>query len=391
MVEDCYVKREHTLIKHKLLKAYIEKLFMIIGMAQSVIWFVDCFAGPWKIEEEDSDLKGTSISLSADIMQNCQKILRRDYGRDVKFKALYIEKDQSAYQRLKDYLTDKSTDNIEFYHMHGDFHDLRPQILNIVGDREFVFFFVDPTGWKNCIEPKTLQPLLERGNSEFLINFMYDFINRTFPIDRHKEDMVKISGKELDFTGLSPLDREELTINAYRDHLQKISVPGQDRLRTAYVKIKDPIKSRTKYHLVYLTRHPLGVVKFFESSQDISMVQTKVREQAKREREEEKTKQLDLFRDQDTTPKKPVGDEIKDIKDYFLNYLTDQPKHFGLVEMADMLENTGWFIKDIQEAFKQLQNDGKVKNIDAKRKRPANPIHFRGNNDRGERLIKVGK
>jgi len=53
------------------------------------------------------------------------------------------------------------------------------EILKWCGNRDFAFFFIDPKGWKNAIEIPTLAPLLRRPNSEYLINFMYDFLVRT--------------------------------------------------------------------------------------------------------------------------------------------------------------------------------------------------------------------
>ncbi len=46
-------------------------------------------------------------------------------------------------------------------------------------DDSFAFFFVDPSGWKD-VAPDTLSPLLQRPKSEYLINFMFDFINRFY-------------------------------------------------------------------------------------------------------------------------------------------------------------------------------------------------------------------
>jgi len=51
-VPAAYEGREHAFIKHQLLRAYLEKLFLIIGMSSTrigitEICYVDCFAGPW--------------------------------------------------------------------------------------------------------------------------------------------------------------------------------------------------------------------------------------------------------------------------------------------------------------------------------------------------------
>jgi hypothetical protein len=50
-----------------------------------------------------------------------------------------------------------------------------------------------------------------------------------------------------------------------------------------------------------------------------------------------------------------------------------------------MLEETGWFISDFQSAFKQLQDENKVKTLDARGARRKNMVHF----EQGERLQKL--
>ena len=64
---ESYRGREQALFKHNLLKAYLKRLFMIIGRFQNHIRYVDCFSGPW--QEESDDLHDTSIGISLDIMR----------------------------------------------------------------------------------------------------------------------------------------------------------------------------------------------------------------------------------------------------------------------------------------------------------------------------------
>ena len=68
--------------------------------------------------------------------------------------------------------------------------------------------------------------------------------------------------------------------------------------------------------------------------------------------------------------------KIEYVKNYWLELLDTEPKKFRNEELADMLEDTDWFISDFQKAFKVLENEGKVKNIDAKRVRPKNAVNF---------------
>ncbi|MEE8399172.1 MAG: hypothetical protein V3S89_09210, partial [Desulfobacterales bacterium] len=64
-------------------------------------------------------------------------------------------------------------------------------------------------------------------------------------------------------------------------------------------------------------------------------------------------------------------------------------KRFGLDELADMLEETDWFISHFQAAFRELQREGKVRNVDSARIRPKNVVHFHANKHAGELLEKV--
>lgn len=389
MIPISYNDRRHALIKHTLLRKYLEILFTIIGRKQSTIWYVDCFAGPWQIEDNDSSLNGTSISLSVEIMKKCHDTLMKVHNKKVIFKALYIEKDPESYERLKSYLSSIKYSNIHLYSLHGEFINLRKKILDTIGYNDFVFFFIDPKGWKEAIEIPTLLPLLKRNNCEFLINFMYIFINRNYSADIFKKRLKAVFGSEpKDCSNLDPDEREKYLINKYRMNLKSAILTNKE-VKTAYVSILDPEKDRTKYHLVYVTRHPLGIVKFFEVSEKIELVQNIVREQTKRERIIEKTKQLELFPPTANIIDKDKPYTLNDIKEQLLNTIQSSPTQFGINEIALILEKKGWFISEIQKAFMQLEEDGKVQNLDAKAKRKKHPIHFENNNNRGELLIKL--
>ena len=104
--------------------------------------------------------------------------------------------------------------------MEGDFVALRDDILRRVGRDGFVFFFVDPKGWKE-VGIKTLEPLLRRPRSEFLVNFMYDVVNRTVSMSEWRSDMVELLGEPLDVEGMEPAERERLIVDTYRRNLKR--------------------------------------------------------------------------------------------------------------------------------------------------------------------------
>ena len=377
-----YKGREHSYIKHRLLETYLETLFMIIGQHEQRICYVDCFSGPW--QESDENLSGTSIALSLNVMRKCQNSLRK-LNKNVEFRALFIEKGMRAYKKLDAFLCSNSREGIETASKNGEFHELRREILEWCGKTDFAFFFIDPKGWKNAIEIPTLTPLLQRPNSEYLINFMYDFLLRTHRQKDFQADMQAIFGEVPDTSGLTPKEREDYLIKRYRESLKSIQPSGSGKLRSAYVSILDPVKERTKYHLVYLTRHPLGIVKFMGSSEKMDIVQKRVRAETKQQRKIETTGQAELFPaviDADTHDETV---DIEVVKDYWLSKISTTSKSFGNDDLADMLEETNWFETNLQQAFNELIDNGKAKNLDAPRKRPKKPVHF----DQDELLQRV--
>jgi len=276
-VPESYRNREQTYVKHQLLRTYLERLFMIIGQSQSIIRYVDCFSGPWN--EQDENMQDTSIGISLDIMQKCRDGLKR-MGKSVRFHALFIEKDQGAFGKLESYLNGCATPDIITTARNGEFYDLREKILNWCGQDDFTFFFIDPKGWKKVVEIPTIETFLKRPNSEFLINFMYDFLLRTHTQYSFQEDMEEIFGKVPDTVGMTSEQREAHLINLYRTRLKQIAPSRGGSPRTAHVPILYPLRNRTLYHLVYLTRHAKGITVFMDASEKLELIQRQARAQA---------------------------------------------------------------------------------------------------------------
>lgn len=367
-----YRGREQALVKHRLLETYLERLFMIIGLSQATICYVDCFAGPW--EESRDDLMDTSIGISLNIMQKCRDALNTR-GIKVQFRALYVEKRKRAFKKLQSFLVAQGEEGISASALKGDFYDLRQDILDWCGARDFVFFFIDPKGWKRVIEIPTLRPLLLRKNSELLINFMYDFVLRTHGQTEFATDMEAIFGQVPDTNGLSSKSRERHLINLYRENLKSHLKSGAGKPRSAYVSVLSPDRDRTKYHLVYLTRHAKGVEVFMDASEKLDLVQRQLRILTKQQRRIEKTKQEELFSDSELSQGE-VCTDLTEAKLFWLKILSEQAKPFGVDEFADMLEATNYFPSDLQRAFGELLEERKVENLDMKRRRSKRFVHF---------------
>jgi len=269
-VPESYLGREQAFVKHQLLETYLLRLFMIIGPHQKNIRYVDCFSGPW--QEGSDDLQDTSIGIALKIIQKCRDGLKQ-MGRDVTFHTLFIEKDKNSFQKLQEFLSGVSLHGISTTALPGDFFDLRDSILEWCGPDDFTFFFIDPKGWKNVVEISTLAPLLRRSNSEFLINFMYDFLLRSHSQDLFQESMMAIFGEIPETNGLTPEEKEYHLLSLYRNRLKEVLPAGGGRPRAVSVAVLKPTIDRTLYHLVYLTRHPKGITVFKEASEHLDLVQ----------------------------------------------------------------------------------------------------------------------
>lgn len=380
-----YKGREQAFVKHRLLEAYLKRLFMIVGQFQSSICYVDCFAGPW--EESRDDLMDTSIGISMKIITECREALLR-MGKDVRFRALYIEKRKRAHAKLQTFLRTNTTKDIAAEAFCGEFYDLRQAALDWCGPEDFAFFFIDPKGYKDVI-PSTLCPLVRRGKSEFLINFMYEHLTRFLTLDSLSPYVSDIFGETPDVGKLSPKDKEEYLLGRYRSRLKECMQTEDGVPRSVCVPILDPARDRTKYELVYLTRSAKGIEVFMDASDRLDLVQRKVRARTKQEREEGKTGQPSLFGAEELLAEKDDRIDQEVVKNYWIKKLATEPQCFGIVQLADMLEETGWFESDLQKAFGELLAEGKVANLDMERKRRSRFVHFDENRNQGERLRKL--
>ncbi len=379
-----YREREQAFIKHSLLETYLERLFVIVGQYAKKICYVDCFAGPW--QEGGTDLSDTSIAISLNIIQKNRDFLR-GRGHDVQFRALYIEKNEKAFNKLKTYLDTRKDSGLIIEAFHGEFYDLRDEILKWCGTEDFVFFFIDPTGWKDMVVP-TLQPLLQRPNSEYLINFMYDFVLRAHKQESYEDHMQDLLGKVPETDKMVPKEKEAHIMKLYCNHLKGAARSSQEMPRCVYVKVPYPLKDRTEYSLVYVTRHAMGIKVFAEVSESLHTVKKEVMGQAKKDSRVAKSGQGEMsFGGTDVTDKEQI--DLTTVKEYWLLKLSSTPKRFGIIELADMLEETGWYPGDFQRAFGLLEAEGKVKNRDAINKRRSKFVHFDANNNKGEQLVRL--
>lgn len=386
-INPVYEGREHSLIKHELLKGYLEILLSIVGISGvKEFTYVDCFAGPWGDESES--LSGTSIAISLEILAKVRKTLAEVHNiHGAKFRAIYVEENKKSHKRLTEYLQNNCPDGIEWHALCGDYSGKQNEILHLCGDKSFVFFFIDPKGWLDVGIPK-LSRLLRRPKSEFLITFMYDFLNRAIGMSDFRAQVSQMLGdlseedyREMD--GLSAQKRADWVVRKYREQLKTAMVPdGRSIPRTFHAEVLHKDKNRVLYHLVYLTRHHKGIVKFAEASERVDFLQKVMRIQKKLDASNQK----DLFSAEEQVAHQDISrTNLEDVKAYWLAQLKDNPVRYDETRLADMLEETGWLKRDFQDAFRELLVEKKVENLNGSARRTKHPIHF----EKGEQLRRL--
>ena len=355
---DTYIGKEQAYVKHTILRTYLQRLFIIVGQGkETVINYVDCFAGPWK--EEDEHLSDTSIGVSLEQMASCQNDLKKRFGRDVKFRALYIEKDSAAFLKLESFLSQQPYPKIETKCLNGDYTELLDEIVAWCGG-SFTFFFVDPTGWQKVVGAKTMLPLLKLGKAEFLINLMYDFINRFISLDKHAEDMVELFGEVPIIEDETPEERLEILLELYRSNLK-----NHYQGRTTFVSVEKPGKERVHYCLVYLTRHSRGIDVFKSEAEKMENVQRIIQQEYKLRQQISKSGMDDMFGNDIEISSNEYSDNRYMAKQYLLGYLSKEPVLIDTDKWADLLEESNLYPSDFQAAMKELVKEGVVKNLDA--------------------------
>jgi hypothetical protein len=217
---------------------------------------------------------------------------------------------------------------------------------------------------------------------------MYDFLNRFVNKEELRDQMRAMLG-DVDDAFLAelhdkaPKQREYAVVRRYREHLKSVFGNESHQRSWAYhATVLNKDKDKTIYHMVYLTRHPKGMVEFSRISRKVAIFQHRVRY----EKHERLTGQIPLIAAEDDDFQVEIAADIEVVKTYWLAHLSSQPKVYNQTDLADWLEETGWLEYDFQQAFKALKKDKKVENLDdGTNRRREHFVHF----DKNERLRKI--
>jgi len=291
---ELYTGREQTLVKHFILRKYLERFAYKVGSHWDVLTYVDCFSGPWNARSEVFEDSSFAIALKQ--LRNARDTLAESRGRQVRLRCFFLEKNRMAYVQLKEFTNNVTDVEIETKNatLEESIHDIT-DFVRRGGTKAFPFIFIDPTGWTG-FGMEMITPLLRLNPSEVLINFMTGHIRRFLdsPQEETQDSFKKLFGSDNfleKIEGMAQQNREDAAVQEYTRNAK--TVGGFDFGCSAIV--LHPEKDRTHFNLIYLTRRAEGVEVFKEAEKKAMEVQEAARADAHKRKRETNTHQLDLL------------------------------------------------------------------------------------------------
>lgn len=252
-----YHGREQTYLKHQVLKQYLNswaQKFASISRTRPIsLWYVDCFAGPWRTA--GTDYQDTSVWIGLQALNAAERTWK-DNNFQITFHAVFIEKDTAAFNDLKT-LIKKEKGAVEVHPLEGEFGD-HVATINQMVENDPTFLFVDPTGWKGA-SMEYIAPLSMKPGRDIMINVMSDYINRF-----HGASLEFIRLQMQDFFGCTVARnlKENELLTLYRKQLKT-----KCKVRyAADLIIPHPSKNRVKFRLV-IGGHNKAVLKLFRDAE----------------------------------------------------------------------------------------------------------------------------
>jgi len=291
--EVLYFGREQTLIKHFILRKYLERFAIIVGHFANSITFVDCFSGPWHVQSPE--LKDSSFAIAIEELRKARTALA-NLAKPLKLRWLFLEKDKAAFQKLEAF--SEGIRDVEIRTKNAELAESIPCILEFVrqgGRSTFPFIFIDPTGWTG-FEMTLIRPLLILRPGEVLINFMTDYVRRF--IDHPDQETQNTFAGLFGSTNIqaqireieNKLDREEALVKAYAENVKKSGAFSY----TCSAVVLYPGKDRTYFHLIYGTRNRKGVEVFKAVEKSAMALMKETRAQAKQRKRVKESGQPEL-------------------------------------------------------------------------------------------------
>ena len=267
-----YKGREQSYIKHQFLTQYLEAAaYKILQSRSTAFNFVDAFAGPWRISQED--YSDASFDQAIRTLEGVRISLDRPGVNGPKMRFCFCEQRPEAVSELREYANQKP--NCEIHVLSGEFESNLREVAEICKD-DFTFTFIDPTGWN--IDNGPIFDFLKQRNGEFLFNFMADSINRHATYDRVSESFGRFLAS-LDW--IEDFKREPACLSIEERVLRVLKRRIKKSGAATYVPdmpILNPRQNRIKMRLLLGTFNENGVSVFRDVQHKVEQLEIETRD-----------------------------------------------------------------------------------------------------------------
>ena len=262
----------HTIAKIEILKGYLKAWFRILGATKNgqTILFVDAFAGPgyYKNHGEGSPLAALRVADEA-VRELGPKFVAR------RLHCAFIERDEARFEVLSEAIKPfENSPTIGITKRCCQFVEgidlIRKEVPGPFHGDGPLFVFADPFGGTG-IPFRAFAECMKGDTAELLINLDADGIGRIFAAELNNnrdEQLNDLFGSDCwreELTAIGDLKQLSVQIlDLYKRRLR--TLPGVGFIWSFAMRGKNDL---VNYHLVFATKHPLGMEKMKEAMRAI--------------------------------------------------------------------------------------------------------------------------
>lgn len=180
----------HTAKKHEILRRYFEAWLPIMASWNKRILYIDGFAGPGKYSNGDDGSPIIVLKAARDHTQQLRSELV----------CIFVERDPDRFASLKlllDELAPSLPISIKYLVVNDTFDEHLTNIFNYIDAQAKALapalVFIDPFGLSHT-PFRTVKRILSNRQSEVLVNFMYEEVNRFLSLESVSKDLDALFG-----------------------------------------------------------------------------------------------------------------------------------------------------------------------------------------------------
>lgn len=238
-------KQPQSQEKHEILEFYLKPWIRIISRHFGHAVYIDGFAGP-----------GTCRTGEVCSPVLAAQTLTKYAGRGARIHLFAIEAAKQHFEALMENL-DQYRSSIHIETIQDEFSAALPQVITSIrrlGNGAASLFFIDPYGYKD-VRFTDIMSALKLPHSEVLVHFPYNAIIREIGVPAVHETIDHYYGQQNtadDLRKVSPLERKDLAVAKFEGGFRQCGY------YTRAFEIDMPGADRPYFHIVYITKEPLG-------------------------------------------------------------------------------------------------------------------------------------